>query len=485
MVSKWIRTNLLAERILVTLPVLIVVLCTLLTQSGRAAGLPVSTPSAPSVSTPSALSVSTPSAPSVSTPSVPSVSTPSAPSGTAPSVNVPSTPLSSGGGVSAASPSHITAPSVQAHVPSSSSLTSGSSPDSSSGAAAGSGSPTYTTSGGGSGSGTPTGSSADSSSSVGSAQTANAGRGASPGQSRSQAQESHRLRQLVQRDEGCLSALPPGQAQLLVLRADLGGPSPRSAAAVARILHISAAREAGLERSALSALISSARGGCPASGVSPRFVLGALNQPTGSVTSVLGPGLSVTAPLPGSQSGKPAGSRRRPVSQAHHRSGQGSRTSSVKAATAAERASVPPLGGGSPSHLWLIILLAVGAAAMGTAGVVLVLGSRERWHKASVDGTPEPTASKSAELAPIAAAPRPERAAAPTPEQLAAASPPDPATAVPGIAPAASAARAGTTPGQSSSRQRKSGSGLVGATSVAARRAVRRALGSQRPRRGQ
>jgi hypothetical protein len=72
----------------------------------------------------------------------------------------------------------------------------------------------------------------------------------------------------VARNRGCLSDLSPLSARLLGLRAGIVGGAPRSAAAVARILHVNAQREAQLEHGALLALTRDARGGCPSTAVS-------------------------------------------------------------------------------------------------------------------------------------------------------------------------------------------------------------------------
>lgn len=66
------------------------------------------------------------------------------------------------------------------------------------------------------------------------------------------------------RNLGCVTRLSPGQSQLLGLRAGLTGEAPQSASAVARILHVTAGREARLEHDALTALSQTGRYGCPA-----------------------------------------------------------------------------------------------------------------------------------------------------------------------------------------------------------------------------
>ena len=78
------------------------------------------------------------------------------------------------------------------------------------------------------------------------------------------ARENRRLRRLVGRLRGCLGLLDGRARRLLSLRAGLHGPA-RSAAATARILHVSARREARFERRAVRALGRSAATGCAGS----------------------------------------------------------------------------------------------------------------------------------------------------------------------------------------------------------------------------
>jgi hypothetical protein len=73
--------------------------------------------------------------------------------------------------------------------------------------------------------------------------------------------ESRRLRNVVERYQGCVGSLDNRSQRLLSLRAGLHG-SPRSAGAVARILHVSAGREQLLERMSLLALQTAGRDGC-------------------------------------------------------------------------------------------------------------------------------------------------------------------------------------------------------------------------------
>lgn len=77
----------------------------------------------------------------------------------------------------------------------------------------------------------------------------------------------------MQRDRGCLSSLSPGEQRLLTLRAGLDGGSARSAATVARILHLSAAREARAEGRALGDLSGQADHGCRQGAAAASFAM--------------------------------------------------------------------------------------------------------------------------------------------------------------------------------------------------------------------
>jgi hypothetical protein len=112
--------------------------------------------------------------------------------------------------------------------------------------------------------------------------------------------ESRRLRRLVARLHGCLGTLGVGARRLLTLRAGLYRPA-RSAAATARILRVSAGREAGLERLALVALRRSAGTGCagPATVVARAFASAGTLSPSapqlGAGTPASGPAASLSA----------------------------------------------------------------------------------------------------------------------------------------------------------------------------------------------
>jgi hypothetical protein len=86
--------------------------------------------------------------------------------------------------------------------------------------------------------------------------------GARPASRRAQQRdENRRLRNVVQRDQGCLSSLDGTSQHLLSLRAGLHG-APRNPGAVARILGISTGREQLLESMSLLMLQRTAAGGC-------------------------------------------------------------------------------------------------------------------------------------------------------------------------------------------------------------------------------
>ncbi len=290
----------------------------------------------PSVSTPvgTTPAVTTPSitTPSVSVPTVttPPVSTPvgTIPSVTTPSVSVPVATAPTATAPPAPAPARTTASkvSVLAGGTTRSAQSSGATRDPASavpGAPAG---------GPGTASGTGTIPSAAGS---GSSQAAGArpalvrGRSgvARPGSPRARrlaaARETRRLRRLVARLRGCLAGLDDGARRLLTLRAGLHGPA-RSAAATARILRVSARREARLERLALAGLEHSATTGCSGT-VTPAITLQAPAGQTGAPLS--------ESPAPGASASGPSAS----LSAAHaERSGGGVRRASVR---------VPPVHG--------------------------------------------------------------------------------------------------------------------------------------------
>jgi hypothetical protein len=107
------------------------------------------------------------------------------------------------------------------------------------------------------------------------------------------AAESKRLRALVSRLRGCLATLNPGARRLLSLRAGVGG-APRSAVAVARILHVSRTREQLLEQLSVMQLSNDAAAPCAGAGVGSTASAGTA-APT-DLLSGTAPGLGGAAP---------------------------------------------------------------------------------------------------------------------------------------------------------------------------------------------
>jgi hypothetical protein len=83
---------------------------------------------------------------------------------------------------------------------------------------------------------------------------------------RRQARADRRLRALVGRLHGCLADLPSTSGHVLALRAGVSGRPGLSPTATARVLGISAGREARLERTALNSLRAAGRAGCGVAG---------------------------------------------------------------------------------------------------------------------------------------------------------------------------------------------------------------------------
>jgi hypothetical protein len=261
----------------------------------------------PKVTTPT---VTTPkvTTPKVTTPKVttPSVTTPrvSTPVGTVPSATTPSAGTRSAAGVVRTTASTVSAASGAATHRDATSSASGSPASAVPNAGA-------APSGAGAGAGGQTGSARGSTPGVsGDAASASAvdavfGRtGASRPQSPRErrlaaARESRRLRRLVTRLRGCLGTLDGRARHLLSLRAGLHGPA-RSAAATARILHVSARREARLERLAVATLGRSAATGCAGSpaAVTRALGLGLAFAGLPALTS-LPPGVAGTGSGPG------------------------------------------------------------------------------------------------------------------------------------------------------------------------------------------
>jgi hypothetical protein len=305
--------------------------------AGTAATLPtvtvpkltVPTLTVPKVTVPS---VTTPSVttPSVSTPSVttPAVTSPSvsAPSVTVPAVHAPTTPAPGAGSRTGSSVGETV-----------SSVTGTATSGSSSGPARPA-SPTSAPAPTSSSSFASTSSPAATSEGTGlrlGQRRSGASRGSDPARTRSRARrlararsgaENRRLRSLLARLRGCLGTLDSGSRRLLSLRAGLHG-SPRSAGAVARLLHVTPARERLLERLSLVELQNSAGGPCP--GAAPTS--SRATAPSALSLSPSVPGLSATGPGSAS-SGSHTGARLQSRLSKH------SRASVVTPAAIVERA---------------------------------------------------------------------------------------------------------------------------------------------------
>lgn len=183
------------------------------------------------------------------------------------------------------------------------------------------------------------------------------------------ARETRRLRSLVRRSRGCLAALPSGEQRLLTLRAGLNGKSSLSAASVAHILDLGLAREAQLERQALTALRRDASHGCPAVTVSTSFSAFTGGQRAAMVGWLASAGSGSASSLSGtngsiSQAGGTTRGAGKTKSRTGHRSGL------PKA-----QASLGGLLGPGDNYLLPILL---GALAIGAPGLVLVLLPLER-----------------------------------------------------------------------------------------------------------
>ncbi len=373
---------------------------------------PTPTATVPSATVPSA---TTPAVhtPSVSTPSVhtPTVATPvgTAPSVTTPSLKAPSLPVASSGSSSSATPgTSATAP------------------------ATGSAGQRTTSPASGAIASSPRAHRAAASAPASSIGERRSHRGASQRTRRAlQRSENRRLRDLVAHDRGCLGSLDRRSQRLLSLRAGLHG-APRSASAVARILHVGLGREQLLERMSLLALQTTASAGCGASTVSSAPMPGPAQLTSAAPWTTSGSGELVSRAA-GSSPATPAslaGSRSTP-SRPHVRSGGSRSVSPIVVAPSATR-TVERASTGQDSVGWPeIVLFAVLAVAV---SLVLAPGVRRRLLPAlagvsAADGvgpasaavasvaTPtaptEPAAATPAPTEPAAAAPAPAPAAAP------------------------------------------------------------------------
>ena len=170
------------------------------------------------------------------------------------------------------------------------------------------------------------------------------------------ARESRRLSRLVTRLRGCLGTLDGRARHLLSLRAGLHGPA-RSAAATARILHVSTRREARLERLAVAALGRSAATGCAGSPVAVGRALGLELAPVGL------PALTALPPRVVGSTGAGAGA----TTVASLRSARGSRSAgsgNLAVTRARARTEQAETGASFPSALVTALLALLLAIAM-------------------------------------------------------------------------------------------------------------------------
>jgi hypothetical protein len=330
---------------------------------------PTPTVSTPSVTTPSATTpkVSAPviKTPPVTTPSsTPSVTTPSV---TTPSVAAPpvTTPLAKTPNFPGASPS--SSPSTSAST----------SPDGASGSSAASNpTPSSTapgqraagTAGAGSGAVVRPHSGSSPGSSVGGRRSRHGGAIGSHSRQAQARAENVRLRNVVERYQGCIGSLDGRSQRLLSLRAGLHG-APRSAGAVARILHLSAGREQLLERMSLLALQTAGRGGCGGSTTVTTVPVSGPPQLTSTAPWVTTSGATPVSTASGSSSAGSAGSRQ-------HVRAAGGRSAAPVVITPAATRTVEQASTGQDAVSWPeIILLVLLVAAV---SVFLVPGVRRR-----------------------------------------------------------------------------------------------------------
>lgn len=330
---------------------------------------PTPTVSTPSVTTPSVTTpkVSTPvvKTPSVTTPSsTPSVTTPSVttPPVTTPLVKTPDLPGAS------RSPSSSASGSTSPSGASGSSAATTPAPSS----AAGGQRAASTTAGAGSGEAVRAHSASSPSSSA--AERRSRHREAVSRHSR-QAQErgeNRRLRNVVERYQGCVGSLDSRSQRLLSLRAGLHG-APRSAGAVARILHVSAGREQLLERMSLLALQTAGRGGCggaPAVTTVPGSRPAQLTSTAPWVTTSSATPVSTASGSPSAASASPGA-----ASQQHVRAAGGRSAAPVVITPAATR-TMEQASTGQDAVSWPeIVLLVILVMAV---SLILVPGVRRR-----------------------------------------------------------------------------------------------------------
>jgi hypothetical protein len=184
--------------------------------------------------------------------------------------------------------------------------------------------------------------------------------------------ESRRLRNVVERYQGCVGSLDSRSQRLLSLRAGLHG-SPRSAGAVARILHVSAGREQLLERMSLLALQTAGRDGC---GGSPAVNMVPVSGPA-QLTSTA-PWVTASSATPVSTaSGSPSAASASPGAAAQqHVHAVGGRSAAPVVITPTATRTVEQASTGQDAVSWPEIVLLV--LLVMAVSLVLVPGVRRR-----------------------------------------------------------------------------------------------------------
>jgi hypothetical protein len=174
---------------------------------------------------------------------------------------------------------------------------------------------------------------------------------------RQEAKRSTQIRNVVTRLSGCLSDLSPQGAQVLSLRAGIGGPRPNSAATVARILKISPTREATIERGALTTLRTDGRAGCGAPAATFVSAGAPFAAQQGATLVALAATPASLGTAAGAASSTPQGAQSsQNATGGSGASGGGSSSSSVPPGPAITSASVAPAHG---SLSWTIAVLAI------------------------------------------------------------------------------------------------------------------------------
>ncbi|MGH2869594.1 MAG: hypothetical protein ACRDNK_18765, partial [Solirubrobacteraceae bacterium] len=277
---------------------------------------------------------------------------------------------------------------------------------------------------------------------------------------RRQARANRRLHALVRRLHGCLTGLPSTSERVLTLRAGASGRPGLSPGATARVLGVSAGREAHLERVALSSLEAAGRAGCGSAGTPTVLAVAATHTLVASPPA-FGPTTGVAAGHPGTP-GSAAGTRTQTggvTRSGVHRPGKGGAAPTRTVERAATEVN------GTPA--WAVILALSLLALAGAAAVVrqAVLGRRA--GVAAAGGAPLPVSPSAAAFAALPAVQTPAPASSDEPPhtadrwlpaELAAPSrpaPPEPASSAPSLTPA-------PTPGTGLEPARSSPSALRG-----------------------